>query len=153
PDDGNWDNHGEKQWPYTSYGTQFDSWYDTHYWDSTNGNGGSGQDTNGNPNANAAFSVPANGAPQGHPFCDTGTWVAGYRSGVSLASIQLPAEKGMLFDQQGWHDGLAQNNINLNNQIVNGARRNVCYAEGHVKFDPITIYAPTKVTGTNAPDR
>ncbi|MCA1594996.1 MAG: DUF1559 domain-containing protein [Chloroflexi bacterium] len=158
PDDGNWDTNGEKGWQYTSYGTQFDSWYDTHYWDATNGTPNSGTDTNNsNPNANAAFSLPVRGnsdgsAKQGNAFCDSQG--PGGRSGVSLASIKTPAAKGMLFDQQGWHDGLAQNNIeDANNQIVNGARRTVCYAEGHVKFDPITVYAPTPTTGTNEPDR
>ena len=150
PDDGNWDNNGETAWPYTSYGTQFDSWYDTHYWDSTSGNGGSGQDTNVNNNQNAAYSAP-NG-PQGQAFCNNG--VGGGRTGVSMAAIKTPAAKGMLFDQQGWHVGLQQNNIaDSNNQIVDGGRRHVCYADGHVKFDPITAYAPTPSTGTNESTR
>ncbi|HET6382121.1 MAG TPA: DUF1559 domain-containing protein [Armatimonadota bacterium] len=150
PDDGNWDTSGETAAQYTSYGTQFDSWYDTHYWDSADGDGGTGQDTDGNNNVNASLSMPLRG--QGSAFCD-GNGVPGGRSGVTLAAIRTPSAKGMMLDQQGWHEGLAQNQIAVNNIAVDGARRNVVYVDGHVKFDPITVYAPTPTTGMNEPTR
>jgi prepilin-type N-terminal cleavage/methylation domain-containing protein/prepilin-type processing-associated H-X9-DG protein len=107
----------------TSYGTIIDTWYDTHYWDTA-----TGTDTTG-CTCNASL------------------------HGIALASIDQVASKGLFLDQQGWHVGVADNTIQKNGQVYDGARRTVCYLDGHVKFDAIAAYAPTPNTGTNAPTR
>jgi prepilin-type N-terminal cleavage/methylation domain-containing protein len=145
PDDGDWNTAGPNSPWYTSYGTMFDSWYDTHYWDSSNGNGTSGQDTAVNNNW-MSLSTPVNGI-QGTPYCNGAT--PGGRSGITLSAVKSPAAKGMFLDQQGWHESIAQNQIAMNNQLVNGAPRTVCYTDGHVHYDKIAIYAPTPTTGIN----
>lgn len=150
PDDSNWDSSSEKLDYRASYGLMFDHWYDWHFWDANNGDPGTGQDTTVSVAQNASLSLPNDGV-NGTPFCNNG--YPGGRSGVSLAAVRTPAEKGMILDQQSWHEGLAQNQIAVNNIAVDGARRNVCYVDGHVKFDPITAYAPTASTGTNEPTR
>jgi prepilin-type N-terminal cleavage/methylation domain-containing protein/prepilin-type processing-associated H-X9-DG protein len=131
PDDQVWDANHETKSMYTSYGTEFDAWYDRYYWD------------------------PRSGGDDGSP-CPGGA-CNGALGGVSLAAVEKPAEKGMMFDQFGFHvqDGLR---LGVNNTLVrdpitkvviDGARRHVLYVDGHVKLDPITTYGPTPVSGTN----
>ena len=115
-----------------SYGTEFDFWYDSHVWslpqfDDTkqinNHNGAlsfrTGVDPNGACKApNKVYSDGTNTAEPGQT-----------RSGVQLSQIQNPTTKGMLFDEQGWHNGDPNNNSS-----VNGGPRNVVFCDSHVKF-------------------
>lgn len=118
PDDSNWASGGH----YESYGTMFDTWYDSYYWDTTIG----GDQTQRN-GQNASLQA------------------------VSLAAVQAPAEKGVFMDECGWHEGLGNAVlISANGQLVDGAHRNVLYLDGHVKWDTIQSYAPSPTTGTNA---
>ncbi len=123
PDDASWDTKSNPVKYYTSYGTEFDAWYNTYYWD------------------------PAIGGDQSK--CKGGCNAA--MQGVSLAAVPQPAEKGVLFDQLGFHVGLYDVLIRdpKTKQVVDGARRNVLYADGHVKLDRIEVYGPTPTTGTN----
>jgi len=105
----------------TSYGMITDQWYDTRYWDTATGT----DTTVGTPRASLY--------------------------GISLAAVDKPAEKGLFLDQQGWHVGIARNDITSGGKVYDGARRTVAYLDGHVKFDTIAAYAPTPTTGTNAP--
>jgi prepilin-type N-terminal cleavage/methylation domain-containing protein/prepilin-type processing-associated H-X9-DG protein len=107
----------------TSYGTIINTWYDTHYWDTN-----TGTDTTGCTCNASLFGVP-------------------------LTAIDRPAEKGLFLDQQGWHVGVPRNDITVGGRVHDGARRHVCYLDGHVKFDTIAAYAPTPTTGTNARTR
>jgi prepilin-type N-terminal cleavage/methylation domain-containing protein/prepilin-type processing-associated H-X9-DG protein len=104
----------------TSYGTIIDTWYDGHYWDTTTGTD--------------ATACACNASLHG----------------IALAAVDMPAEKGIFLDQQGWHSGIRDNAIQKNGQVFDGAHRNVCYLDGHVKWDAIKNYAPTPTTGTNA---
>jgi prepilin-type N-terminal cleavage/methylation domain-containing protein/prepilin-type processing-associated H-X9-DG protein len=125
PDDASWDTHPGNKPNFTSYGTEFDAWYDKYYWD---------------PKTGGDQSTPCPGGP-----CN------GALQGVTLAAVPQPAEKGMLFDQVGFHVGLYDVLIRdpKTKAVVDGARRHVLYADGHVKFDPISTYGPTPLTGTN----
>jgi prepilin-type N-terminal cleavage/methylation domain-containing protein/prepilin-type processing-associated H-X9-DG protein len=122
PDDAVWDKDNQTKLYYTSYGTQFDAWYDTHYWD------------------------PQTGGDQTVCKCNAAL------QGVATAAVEFPSEKGMMFDQLGWHVG--NNDVLVRDprtrKVIDGARRNVLYCDGHVKLDPIPVYGPTPTTGTNA---
>lgn len=151
PDDNNWDTdpnitdptysgqvggkNGVKTW-FTSYGSMFDWWYQVKYWDA------------GPPNDPDTTDA---GSDQGDDSTQHNAWNNSDMEGAALSRVEFPAQKGMLFDAQGWHDGVASALIQLNGQVVNGARRNVCYADGHVKFDNAAAYAPSWNTGSNAP--
>jgi prepilin-type N-terminal cleavage/methylation domain-containing protein/prepilin-type processing-associated H-X9-DG protein len=121
PDDSVWDAAHETKLYFTSYGTQFDAWYDTHYWD------------------------PQTGGDQSSCKCNAAL------QGVTLAAVAHPSEKGLMFDQLGWHvsnyDVLVRDP--KTRQVIDGARRHVLYMDGHVKLDPISVYGPTPDTGTN----
>ncbi len=122
-----WDAAHETKASFTSYGTEFDAWYDKYYWDPKTG----GDQTTPCPGG------PCNGALQG----------------VSLAAVQHPSEKGMMFDQLGWHvqtgtlGPLIQDP--KTHQVIDGARRHILYVDGHVKFEPISVYGATPRTTTN----
>jgi prepilin-type N-terminal cleavage/methylation domain-containing protein/prepilin-type processing-associated H-X9-DG protein len=125
PDDAVWDVPKNTPLRYTSYGTEFDSWYDKYYWD---------------PKTGGDQSSPCPGGP-----CN------GALEGVSVAAVEHPSEKGMMFDQLGWHVGDADVLIQdtKTHQVIDGARRHVLYVDGHVKFDPISVYGATSRTATN----
>jgi len=122
PSDGNWYKSGHN----SSYGTTVDAWYRDHYWDTN-----TGTDTTGCGGVH----------PDGLCNADLG--------GVSMSAIEFPAEKGIFLDQQGWHVGVPDNAIQKGGKVHENARRDVCYLDGHVKFDKIQAYAPTPKTGTN----
>jgi prepilin-type N-terminal cleavage/methylation domain-containing protein/prepilin-type processing-associated H-X9-DG protein len=127
PDDSIWDTKKPPLY-FTSYGTEFDAWYDTYYWDKETG----GDQTKCGGKNNACRAA---------------------LQGVAMAAVAHPAEKGVMFDQLGYHVG----NYNVlirdpvTKQVVDGARRHVLYLDGHVKLDPISAYGPTPDTGTNEP--
>ena len=123
PDDVVWDiPHGSPA-RHTSYGTEFDAWYDTYYWDPKTG----GDQTYPCPDG------PCNGALQG----------------VSLAAVVHPTQKPMMFDELGWHVGFADVLVRdpKTHLVIDGARRNMLYVDGHVKLEPITAYGATPRTG------
>lgn len=125
PDDAVWDNKNETAQYFTSYGTEFDAWYDTYYWD------------------------PKTGGDQSSP-CPGGPCNAALR-GVSQAAVEHPSEKGMMFDQLGWHVGDADVLVRdpKTHVVIDGARRHVLYVDGHVKFESISVYGATPRTATN----
>jgi prepilin-type N-terminal cleavage/methylation domain-containing protein/prepilin-type processing-associated H-X9-DG protein len=125
PDDAVWDTPKANPPRYTSYGTEFDAWYDTYYWD------------------------PKTGGDQTSP-CPGGP-CKGALEGVSLAAVQHPSEKGMMFDQLGWHVGFADVLVRdpKTHEVIDGARRHILYVDGHVKFEPISVYGATPRTATN----
>jgi prepilin-type N-terminal cleavage/methylation domain-containing protein/prepilin-type processing-associated H-X9-DG protein len=125
PDDNVWDKDNQTKPFYTSYGTELDAWYDTYYWD------------------------PATGGDQTR--CPGGRCNAALQ-GVAIAAVEFPSEKGLMFDQLGWHVGNYDVLIRdpKTKQLIDGARRHVLYCDGHVKLDPISAYGPTPTTGTNA---
>ena len=133
PDDSTWARNNDQdiannnvQWgPYSSYGTEFSPYYNDHYWRISDASDG------GYNPGNVRASL----------------------EGASLAAIQDPATKGMIFDQMGYHEGVFNNAVitDANGNLVESGRRNVVYAEGHAKFDTIQTFAPTPTTGTNAP--
>ena len=73
--------------------------------------------------------------------------------GVSTAAVEHPSEKGMMFDQLGWHvqtgtlGPLIQDP--KTHQVIDGARRHILYVDGHVRFEPISVYGATSRTATN----
>jgi prepilin-type processing-associated H-X9-DG protein len=71
--------------------------------------------------------------------------------GVSEAAVEHPSEKGMMFDQLGWHVGFADVLVRdpKTKQVIDGARRHILYVDGHVKFEPISVYGATSRTATN----
>jgi prepilin-type N-terminal cleavage/methylation domain-containing protein/prepilin-type processing-associated H-X9-DG protein len=127
PDDNVWDAAHETKASFTSYGTEFDAWYDKYYWD---------------PKTGGDQSSPCPGGP-----CN------GALQGVSIAAVEHPSEKGMMFDQLGWHvqtgtlGPLIQDP--KTHQVIDGARRHILYVDGHVKFEPISVYGATSRTATN----
>lgn len=118
PDDSSWASGTHHE----SYGTMFDTWYDTYYWDTTTGG-----DQTKRPGQNACLQY------------------------VSLAAVQFPADKGVFMDECGWHQS-CQNCVLIQSggQLLENASRNIVYLDGHAKFDTIVRYAPTPTTGTNA---
>ncbi len=145
PSDGVWTGNNTygplTEWGGNSYGTMFDSWYDTHYWN---------PDTYGDDTqfakANTSLSVdlgtdPGGAAPNG---------CGNIRSGVSLAAVQFPSTKAMIFDQLGYHaaDTSDDNGNGMTNRTkANGGRRNLVYTDGHAKFDKFSTYALIDKTG------
>lgn len=132
------------EWGGNSYGTMFDSWYDEHYWDPS-----SSSDGTYSADANTALSVDV-GEGGDCSFRYKNADANRFRSGVSLAAIQFPTTKGMIFDQQGYHaqdTGGDSGTDNVNATKVNGGRRNLVYIDGHAKFDKFTTYAPTDGKG------
>ncbi len=134
PSDSTWaGNNTTNDWPYTSYGTQFDWWYDCHYWDVK-----TLLDQTTDPNHNSALSIPLKASDScagGRP-----------RTGVSLAALQAPTSKGMFFDQEGFHSSVPDL------KIIPSGQRNVVYADGHAKYDHMKTYAPDPTSGTNEKD-
>ncbi len=134
PSDGSWAKNKPDIGPTSSfpagnsYGTEFDYWYDSHIWTLTNFDDSVEAD-----NHNGALSFKTgndpNGACQGFNDGFNKGDPGQTRSGVSLAQIQNPTTKGMLFDEQGWHNG----DPNTNSK-VNGGQRNVVFCDTHVKF-------------------
>jgi prepilin-type N-terminal cleavage/methylation domain-containing protein/prepilin-type processing-associated H-X9-DG protein len=140
PSDANWTNGTPDQttWPHgVSYGTMFDSWYDTHYWDPTIYSDQPGGGT-GVAGSNTTLSRPA-GALAGFP-CFGGQ----SRSGLSEAAVRYPAEKGMILEEEDWHD--QDPNVQA---LKNSGRRTVGFVDGHVKWIPFTTWAPITNKGTN----
>jgi prepilin-type N-terminal cleavage/methylation domain-containing protein/prepilin-type processing-associated H-X9-DG protein len=127
PDDSIWDTKKAPLY-FTSYGTEFDAWYDTYYWDKETG----GDQTKCGGKNNACRAA---------------------LQGVAMAAVAHPAEKGVMFDQLGYH--VSNYNVLIRDpvtkQVVDGARRHVLYLDGHVKLDPISVYGPSPNTGTNEP--
>jgi prepilin-type N-terminal cleavage/methylation domain-containing protein/prepilin-type processing-associated H-X9-DG protein len=121
PDDQTWDIKGNQR--YTSYGSEIDGWYDTYYWDPRTG----GDQTQPCPGG------PCNGALQG----------------VKLAAVGHPSQKPLMFDELGWHVGFADVLVRdpKTFKVIDGARRNMLYVDGHVKFEPISAYGATPRTG------
>lgn len=122
PDDSSWQKNNGGQ----SYGSMFDQWYNGRVWDP---NGGAYDDSKSVGNANAALTYGG---------CCSWPNNAG---AVSLADIKTPAAKGLFVDQQYWHTGKDQTN----------GYKEWCFVDGHVKFVPMTFYAPTNTTGVNEP--
>jgi prepilin-type N-terminal cleavage/methylation domain-containing protein len=144
PSDSSWASAGQKgydAWPYTSYGTQFDWWYDTHYWDI--------QTLLDQPGGNAG--VPGVNAALTQDVAPGGACIGDYqnnlrvRTGVSLSAVDKPSTKGMFFDQVGFHAGNAYPDL----VIRPGGQRPVAYTDGHAKNDTMSVYAPTPTTATN----
>lgn len=126
PSDGVWYGQNNR---WSSYGSMTDTWYRDHYWD---------QKTGGDQTVCSGVN-PDN-------LCNADT------NGVSMASIDKPAEKGQFMDQLGWHVGapVDPNIRDSKGNVIESARRHICYLDGHVKFDTIQAYAPSPSTGTNA---
>ncbi len=117
-----------------SYGSEIDFWYDSHIWtlaafadtqQVNNHNGSLSYRTGVDPNG------ACTGGASGSEFRDgTNTLESGQtRSGVSLSQIQNPTTKGLVFDEQGWHEGDPNTN-----SAVNGGRRNMAFCDSHVKY-------------------
>jgi len=125
PSDSWWRRNGDSGWsPTTSYGTQFDWWYDCHYWDiDKNGSDGGDTLTRG---VNTALSQPVNYAGCDPPTADGKR----ARTGVGLAAVDKPAEKPMIFDQGGFHGG-PRDIVGRPGQEL---RRNLVFADGHAKY-------------------
>lgn len=121
PDDRTWDIPGNRRW--TSYGSEIDAWYDTYYWD------------------------PVTGGDQSRP-CPDGP-CNGALEGVSLAAVEHPSQKPLMFDELGWHVGFADVLVRdpKTHQVIDGARQNMLYVDGHVKYEPISAYGATPRTG------
>ena len=132
-----------------SYGTEFDFWYDSHVWrlsqfDDTfqinNHNGALSMRTGVDPNGACTDALhnqiyrDGNNNPEQHQT----------RTGVSLAQIQNPTTKAMLFDEQGWHEADPRNNSK-----ANGGRRNVVYCDTHVKYVRFADMMQDDNTGLN----
>ncbi len=146
PSDSNWANNPDtgvpdaddsRNWPHgDSYGTMFDAWYDHHYW-----NGDTFSDADESFNAHTGLSQPVSEGTGGCKFQSqlpgSGPKVTEVRTGLPLSAIRSVASKGMIFDEQGWH-----NSDSNNNASKNGGRRNFVYADGHAKFDQFTAFAP-----------
>jgi prepilin-type N-terminal cleavage/methylation domain-containing protein/prepilin-type processing-associated H-X9-DG protein len=117
PDDQVWDIRGNRRW--SSYGSEIDAWYDTYYWDYRTG----GDQSRPCPDG------PCNGALQG----------------VTMAALGHPSEKPLFFDELGWHVGFADVLVRdpKTHQVIDGARRNMLYADGHVKLEGINTYGAT----------
>lgn len=130
PNDASWAKNGMKSWPYTSYGTMFDSWYDHDYWDLR-----TLLDQTWQTGQNASLGI-------------TGTWNgcgASCRNGVSMAAIQEPTTKAMLFDELGYDSQV------FDIAVPPGGQRNLVFVDGHAKFAPMKQWAPSQYAGTNAP--
>ncbi len=139
PSDTWWHTNGDTGWsPVVSYGTMFDWWYDCHYWDSDKFSDGGDTLT---PNKNASLSRPVNFAGCSDASADG----ARQRAGISLAAVEFPAEKGMIFDQGGFHTKVKDINVR-----PDGARTMV-FADGHAKYIRFKDYAP-KEPGKTGPD-
>ena len=145
PSDGDW-----HTWSHSSYGTMFDNWYDTHVWDNT-----TGIDQSPNPNGtNASPPGPGSAMTTAILGSDGKTPVSpDYvnnttcgRTGDSENSIEFPTDKGMIFDEEIWHEGIPTIGIK-------GAHRTVVFVDGHAKFLRNYQFAPTTSTGTNAPKK
>lgn len=143
PDDSDWaKNHGNN-----SYGAIFDSWYDSHYWDPTYTSCPDSAPGGGNGNVHISLSEPINGANPGDGF-NGGVNTLPNRTGVTLAAVQAPSSKGMLWDQEGWHVGIINGCI----PATLGGQRNIAYVDGHAKFDKMVTgngggYAPLPPQG------
>ena len=140
PSDSSWANSDTNAWPYTSYGTQLDFWYDCHYWNTktlSDADGGAA----GVGAVNASLSEPLDTTKP----CQSNAVVP--RQGVKLALIKTPVGKGMFFCQVGYHAGVSDL------IIPPAGQRNVVYVDGHAKYDTMKAYAPTLTTGTNEPTR
>ena len=133
PSDGNWANHGGQGGQ--SYGAIFDFWYDCHYWNKDTFSDADGPGTGSVDRI--GLSMPVNGTTP----C-VGPYAGWQRSGVSLAAVQSVSEKGMIWDQQGWHISDASNQ-------AKGGYRNLNFVDGHAKYGNMAIWAPTRTTGTN----
>ena len=139
PDDSDWaGSNGGYGWGAQSYGSLFDAWYDTHYFDpGFGGCDGMGGDTN-NP-SKISLAKPADGFGPGTGFG------AGHRTGVSLAAVNQPSSKPMLWDQELWH----VQNRNICGPLSSGpaSKRMLVMVDGHVKFSGWKAYVPTAPLG------
>ena len=134
PSDGTWAKNNPDIGPNSnfpagnSYGSEIDFWYDSHIWTLA-----AFADTQQVNNHNGALSYKTGNDPNGacKNFSDaTNTPDPGEtRSGVSLSQIQNPTTKGLVFDEQGWHEGDPNTN-----SAVNGGRRNMAFCDSHVKY-------------------
>lgn len=116
-----------------SYGSMFDSWYDTHYFDFKSCPGG--PDQNFWQTAHITLSHPLNGtegAINAASYPTSTTPEPGARDGLVDGSVQFPAEKPMFFDQQLWHTA----DPNLCDEFAQSeqGKRNLVYVDGHAKF-------------------
>ena len=154
PDDSNWAGiQNGAGWGGESYGSMFDSWYDTHYFDPTfkycpdtapTGNG------TGDPNVHISLSHPIGNLAPGTANLMTGTLHGGNRVGVSIAAVNSVATKPMFYDQMLWHVS-DPNLCDLANQGTAG-KRNLVMVDGHAKFIPLHAgpgigYAPLPPQG------
>ena len=118
-----------------SYGSMFDSWYDTHYFDPKACATGAPLDSGPNdPNVHIGLSMPVN-SPSG-----TQNGLTTPRVGVSLAAINAPSAKPMLMDQLLWHTG--DPNLCQATGKANDGKRTMVYVDGHAKFSNVLLYAP-----------
>ena len=129
-----------------SYGTMFEAWYDVHYWD-----GATLVDDEAGQISHAGLSMPVGLNPSACLENDKpdGSEQNEDRTGLPISALRNVSTKGMMFDEQGWHNGDPNTHANKN-----GGRRNVIYADGHAKFDLFTNFAPVDHPGfdeTGAP--
>ena len=131
-----------------SYGTEVDFWYDSHIW--TLGGTNPYSDTLPAPNHNGALSFKTGNDPLGvckrYNLADGKNTVdpGQTRSGILLAQLNNPTTKGMMFDEQGWHEGDPRNDSQ-----ANGGRRNVVFCDSHVKYVRFADMIQDANTGLN----
>ena len=151
PSDGTWAKNNPDIGPTSnfpagnSYGTEVDFWYDSHIWTLAQFD-----DTKQVNNTNGSFSFKTGNDPNGvcMNFSDATNTGDPHetRSGILLAQVNNPTTKGLMFDEQGWHEGDPNNNSK-----VNGGRRNVLFADTHVKYVRFSDMITSDTTGLNEP--
>jgi len=137
PDDSNLhkDHGGE------SYGSMFDWWYDSHYFDPSACAHGAPLDSGPHDyNVHIGLSKPVSPAAADQPYSD-----ANPRVGVSLAAIKSPATKPELMDQLLWHTG--DPNLCQATGKPNDGKRTMVFVDGHAKFSNVNLYAPQPPPG------
>lgn len=128
PDDSDWSaiqfNNG---YGGQSYGSMFDSWYDKHYFDPVVN---CPDQAANDPNVHISLSRPL--ANSGDANWNGST--AGHRVGVSMAAVTSPATKGMMFDEELWHQQSASLCSGTNGPL---GKRMMVFVDGHSKFLPM----------------
>lgn len=139
PDDSDWGaiqfNNG---YGGNSYGSMFDSWYDNHYFDPV-----VNCPDQATGNVHIGLSKPLNNVE------GTANGTNGARSGLSLAVVNAPANKPMMFDEELWH---MQSPSLCGGTNGRQGKRMVVFVDGHAKFLPMkpgngSGYAPKDPIG------